>query len=79
MVQKLISKWTRCTDKYSHKNCQIYHYKIHKPFKKSVNEINVELSFVIWDIIAKDLLNKYPKFIKYYKDIKTFRNVNYLN
>ena len=77
--KKLIAKWTRCTDTYRHKNCPIYHYQLHKPFKKSVNEINVESSFVIWDSIVKDFLNNYPKFIKYYKDIKKFRNVNYIN
>ena len=77
--KKLIAKWTRCKDNFRNKNCPIYHYQIHKPFKKSVNESNTELSFNVWDSIVKDFLHKYPECIKYYKDIKTFRNVNYLN
>ena len=32
--KKLIAKWTKCRDPYLHKNCPIYHYQIHKPFKK---------------------------------------------
>lgn len=77
--KKLIKIWTRCTDEYINKNCPIYHYQIHKPFKKSENKTNTVYTFKVWDKIVKDFLKKYPKFIKYFKNIKEFRNINYVN
>ena len=73
----LFKKWTRCNEKYFFKKCPIYHYQIHKPFKKSENIQNDTVTFKIWDKFAKEFLNKYPNYSKYFEHIKTFRNIDY--
>jgi hypothetical protein len=74
---KLFKLWTRCNEKYYFKKCSIYHYQIHKPFRKSENKQNDTITFKIWDKFAKEFLIKYPNYSKYFEHIKTFRNVDY--
>ena len=74
---KLIKLYTRCVEKLFYKHCPIYNYQIHKPFKVSVNEMSNSITFKIWDKFAKELLTKYPYFLKYFKHIRSFRNVDF--
>ena len=75
---KLIELKKNCTEMYLGKKCMIYHYQIYKPFKKNMNTKEKEYSFRVWDKYTKELLNKYPFFLKYYEIIKTLRKVNYI-
>ena len=34
--------------------------------------------YIKWDEITNELLQKFPEFIKFYKHIKEFRNVDYI-
>ena len=63
-------KFDICTEPY---NCSIYQYGTNSPFKQN----RYLHQFINWDIMTNELLQKYPEFIKYYKHIKKFRNVNY--
>jgi hypothetical protein len=74
----LIKKWTRCTEVFAFRHCDLYQYQTIKPFKKPENSFNeTKITFKIWDRFAKELLQKYPEYKSYFNHIKDFRPVNY--
>lgn len=69
-----LTNFDMCEEHDYDSHCTFLMYGILKPFKKNLQK----KKFTEWDEITKQLLQKYPKFIKYYKHIKEFRNVDYI-
>jgi len=74
--KKLIPLFTKCEEFYEKefykKDCPIYHYRIHKPFKMNNSDgykkKNRQYTFKYWDIMGREFLSKYsnPNFKKYF-------------
>jgi alpha-N-acetylglucosamine transferase len=62
-------------------NSDVYKYVIDKPFRynKTFNnsclDNNTLINYIEWDLIVKNLIDSNKKYKKYFKYIKTFRNV----
>ena len=60
-----------------YENCEIYYYQTHKPFRPvddNVPKDTINKRYILWDTNAKNLLEKYPEFFKYFEHITEFRD-----
>jgi hypothetical protein len=59
-------------------DCDLYYYQINKPFINNIdNRHNNPKKYETWDLIIKELIEKYPELTNVYKYIKEYRETKF--